>query len=61
MSERKLKLVKSNLKKKNSDELTQAESAEAERFRALTAAKAARQAMISRILAEVKDEDSQAA
>jgi len=61
MSEYKLKLVKSASKSKASTDLTQAESAEAERFRALTAAKAARQAMISRILAEVKGEDSQAA
>ena len=61
MSEYKLKLVKSTGKNKTSTDLSQAESAEAERFRALTAAKAARQAMISRILAEVQDEDSQAA
>ena len=61
MSEYKLKLVKSTGKSKDSANLTRAESAEAERFRALTAAKAARQAMISRILAEVQDEDSQAA
>jgi len=61
MSERKLKLVKSHSKRKDSTELTQAESAEAERFRALTAARAARQAMIARILAEVQDADSQAA
>ncbi len=61
MSERKLKLVKSIVNRKDSAELTQAESAEAERFKALTAAKAARQAMIARILAEVQDEDAQAA
>jgi len=61
MSERKLKLVKSALKSKDSAELTRAEMAEAERFRALTAARAARQAMIARILAEVLDADSQAA
>lgn len=61
MSEHKLKLVKSIIKRKDSADLTQSESAEAERFRALTAARAARQAMLSRILAEVKDEDSQAA
>jgi len=61
MSERKLKLVKSNSKRKDSAELTQAESAEAERFRTLTAARAARQAMIARIMAEVQEADSQAA
>ena len=61
MSERKLKLVKSIRNRKESAELTETESVEAERFKALTAAKAARQAMISRILAEVRDEDSQAA
>jgi hypothetical protein len=61
MSERKLTLVKSALKSKDSTKLSQAESTEAERFKALTAAKAARQAMIARIMAEVKDVDSQAA
>ena len=61
MSERKLKLVKSNSKRKNSAELTRAEMTEAERFKALTAARAARQAMIARIMAEVQEADSQAA
>jgi len=61
MTERKLKLVKSAVKSKNSTDLTQAESVEAERFKALTAARAARQAMIARIMAEVQDADSQAA
>jgi hypothetical protein len=61
MSERKLKLVKSVKRKKEPAKLTPAEKAEAERFKALTAAKAARQAMLFRIWAEVKDSDSQAA
>ena len=41
MSERKLKLVKSVKKKEEPADLTQAEKAEAERFKALTAARAA--------------------
>jgi hypothetical protein len=61
MSERKLKLVKSTTASKNATNLSPSEQAEAERFKALTAAKAARQAMLFRILAEVKDADSQAA
>ena len=61
MSERKLKLVKSALKSKDPINLNPAEQAEAERFKALTAAKAARQAMLLRILAEVQEADSQAA
>jgi hypothetical protein len=61
MTERKLKLVKSKNGRTAEHQklpvLTPAEMAEAARFKALTAARAARQAMLYRIMAEFEELD----
>ncbi len=64
MNKHNLKLVKSGPKterRQTSTKLTPAEKAEAERFRQLTAARAARRAMISRIMADLHEFDQSAA
>lgn len=61
MTERKLKLIKSKNGHKppaqKAPVLTPAEMAEAARFKAMTAVRAARQAMIYRIIAELEESD----
>ena len=61
MTKRKLKLVKSKKEHMSVQQkppvLTPAEMAEAARFKALTAARAARQAMLYRIMAEFEELD----